>query len=70
MSAVIIDLPSEVRALAAYAEYNYGRNSEITRACRDGSVANFMAATKRITEMSDARIVAVQNKIICRAVMP
>jgi hypothetical protein len=58
-------IQEQIKALAPYAEYNYGRNHEITKACVSGDVARFMGATKHITEMDDCRIVSVQNKIIC-----
>lgn len=59
------DFSTRIRALADYAEYNYGDDSAITKACRAGSVTGFMRATSHITEMHDMRIVALQNKIIC-----
>jgi uncharacterized membrane protein len=53
-----------MRARADYASYNYGRDSAITIACRQGTEADFMIATKQVTENSDAVLAGIQNKII------
>lgn len=50
---------------ADYAEYNYGKNSPITRACLAGDADAFMTATPHVTEYSDAKLCSIQNAIIC-----
>lgn len=59
------EISSALRGLVAYADFNYGRHHVITQACAAGNAANFMAATKWVTESSDIRLAGMQNKIIC-----
>jgi hypothetical protein len=57
-----------MRAKADYAAYNYGRDSAVAVACRQGTADDFMRATKRVTENSDAVLAGIQNKFIAAAV--
>jgi hypothetical protein len=54
-----------MQAKVDYAVYNYGDRHPITKACRAGDVTAFMAATKSVTESSDAVLAGIQNKVIC-----
>lgn len=54
-----------MRASADYVTYNYGHDSQVALACRQGTADDFMRATKYVTENSDAKLASIQNKIIC-----
>lgn len=52
-----------LKALEGYAEYNYGRDHAITRACRAGDVNAFLAATRFVTQSTDIRLANMQDRI-------